>query len=497
MKHNLRTAASFLLCAASLAVCSTASAEWTDSIRYRAEVGTTLSAGEHTPLWLNANRYGFSTTERNNVWLRLSAFKDLDTSKRFSWGAGIDMGVAHRMQSTFMPQQLYAEVKYRCLNAFIGAKEWRDPMLDQDLSSGAMTHGWNARPIPQIRVGIFEYADVWGCKGMFAIKGHVAYGMFDDNWWINRWADKESKYTLSTLYCSRAIWFRGGNKEKFPLTGELGLIMDSQFGGKTWDYNFSEKRWMWNKHPRDLKAFVKALIPMHGSASTSAGEQANVEGNYLGNWNLSLQWDDPTGWMVKLYYQHFFEDHSMLFFDYTWKDGLYGVQGRLPKNPFVSDIVYEFLYTKDQSGPVYWDHVPDMDYQVSARDDYYNNYIYNGWQHWGQGIGNPLITSPIYNANHHLTFYSNRIVAHNFGFKGNPSTAVSYRVHMSYTKSWGTYPRPFMQTEEDFSWLAEVRYHPLKLKGWEASLSLAGDHGKLLGNSFGAMLSISKSGFFK
>lgn len=471
-------------------------AEWNDSIRYRAEVGTTLSAGKHTPLWLNANRYGFSSIRRNNLWLRLSAFKDMDETKRFSWGAGIDMGVAHRFQSTFMPQQLYAEVRYRCLDAMIGAKEMSDGFLDQELSSGSLTLGWNARPIPQVRIGIFDYADVWGCKEMFAIKGYIAYGFFDDNWWIKRWVDKDTRYTLNTLYCSRAIYFRGGNARKFPLEGELGLVMDSEFGGKTW-YPDGKGGGHWDKHPTYAKAWLKALIPMGGGDDTIAGEQLNVEGNYLGNWSFSLKWEDPSGWMARIYYQHYFEDHSMLFFDYPWKDGLYGVQGRLPKNPVVSDVLYEFLYSRDQAGAVYWDHTDKIDYQISGRDNYYSHYIYNGWQNWGQTIGNPLYTSEIYNGNHYLQPQSNRLVAHHFGIKGEPSAQVSYRLLGSYTRSWGSLNEPYRSPRQNFSGLAEVKYHPGCLKGWEATVGLAFDRGSLLGNSFGAQISISKTGWFK
>lgn len=470
--------------------------EWRDSIEYRAEVGTTLSAGDHTPFWLVSNRYGFSSLERNNLWLRAGMFKYMDEKPDFSWGAGVDLGVGYRMQSVFIPQQLYGEVRYRCLDALLGAKEFSDGFLCADLSSGALTQGWNSHPIPQLRVGIFDYANVWGCKDMFAIKGHIAYGMFDDNWWLDRWPNPAYEYTKNTLYCSRAIYFRGGNADKFPLEGELGLVMDTQFGGETWIPD-GKGGGHWDKHPTYLKAWAKALIPMAGGSDTAVGEQTNVEGNYLGNWSFSLKWQDPSGWMARIYYQHYYEDHSMLFFDYPWIDGLYGVQGKLPQNPFVSDIVYEFAYMKDQAGPVYWDHTPTIDYQISARDSYYNHYIYNGWQNWGQAIGSPLFTSPIYNDDHRMTFVSNRFFSHHLGFKGQPSPQTDYRVLLTYTKSWGTYSHPFLDPRENFSWLAEVNYHPASLPGWNASLSLAMDHGSLIGKSFGLMLSISKSGWIK
>lgn len=481
---------------AAAAVIPAAAYEWNDSIRYSAQVGAAVGGGDHNPFWFASNKYGFSSVEKNNLWLRLGVFKDLDKSKRFSWGAGVDLGVAHRFSSVFVPQQLYAEVKYRCLNAMIGQKEMYDPMLDPELSSGALTQGINAHPIPQLRLGIFDYANFWGCKEWFAVKGWIGYGMFTDDWWLKRWANPEYRYSLGTLYATRAIYFRGGNAEKFPLEGELGLVMDTEFGGKTWIPN-KNGGGQWEKHPQYLKAWVKAMIPMSGGADTNAGEQTNVEGNMLGNWSASLKWQDPSGWMVKVYYQHYFEDHSMLFFDYPWIDGLYGVQGKLPRNRILSDVVYEFFYQKDQSGSVYYDHTPTIDYQVSGRDNYYNHYIYNGWQNWGMSIGNPFFISPIYNSNHQIIMPHTRIRAHHLGLRGEPSAQLTWRVLLSYMQSWGTYDAPLRRVEDNFSCLAEIKYHPAKLKGWEGSLSFGMDAGSMLGHSYGAMITISKTGWFK
>ncbi len=485
-----------LLCASFALSPMLAHAEWNDSIRYKAEIGINTAAGDHNPFWFVSNRFGMSSIDKQNGYLRLSAFKDLDRNKRFSWGAGVDLGVGYGFSSVFLPQQLYAEVKYRCLDAMIGQKEITDGFLNDRLSSGALTYSNNARPIPQLRVGIFDYANVWGCQDMFAIKGYIAYGLFTEDWWVKR-HHGDYNYSLNALYCSRAIYFRGGNPDKFPLVGELGLEMATQFGGRSYFYDPNTGTYREEKHPKYAKAWLKALIPMKGGDDTSVGEQANVEGNMLGNWALSLRWEDPSGWMVKAYYEHFFEDHSMLFFDYPWKDGLYGVEARLPKNPFVSEILYEFLYMKDQAGPVYWDHIPSLDVQISGRDDYYNHYIYNGWEHWGMGIGNPLLISPIYNSDHHLYFYHTRVRAHHLGLTGDPTPQVSWRMLATYNQSWGTYDEPLKKVESDFSLLAEVKWHPRRLKGWEGSISFAFDAGSLLGHSYGAMLTISKTGFFK
>ena len=468
---------------------SVAKAEWNDSIRYHGEIGINIAGGEHTPFWLMNNKYGLSSVERNNGYLRLGAFHDMDTTRRLTWGAGVDLAVAARFSSVFVVQQLYAEAKYRCLNIMAGSKEMSGFISNSDLATGNLTYSGNARPIPQVRVGIFDYADFWGTKGWFAVKGYIAYGKFTDNRWIESWVNKNSKYTLNTLYHSKAIFFRGGNTKKFPLEFELGLEMATQFGGQS--YSNGHVTYM----PHGWKNFIKALIPMKGGDDTPAGEQVNVEGNMLGSWNFALAWKPKSDWSVKLYYQHFYEDHSMLFFDYPWKDGLWGVEAKFPKNRWISEAVYEFIYNKDQSGSVYWDHTPEINEQVSGRDNYYNHGIYNGWQHWGMGIGNPLIISPIYNANHSLSFLSNRMWGHHLGFKGQPLDELGYRVLASYQKSWGTYEMPFPETKTSFNLMAEVTYKPKKLKGWQADLAFGMDSGPLIGNSYGAMLKISKTGW--
>lgn len=492
MKLFKTLAVAFVTLAASIA--PAAHAEWNDSIRYHGEIYANFGGGENNPFWFSANRYGLTSTKKNNGSFRLGAFHDLDHSKRFSWGAGVDLAVAWNQQRVFIPQQIYGEVKYRCLNLLVGKKEFGDEVVTSDLSSGGLTYAGNAQPIPQIRAGIFDYADFWGCKGWFAIKGHIAYGKFTDSTWVKDWVVSHDRhFAINTFYCSRAIYFRGGNADKFPLVGELGLEMGSVFGGDSYFWNGDG--YSIQKNPKSWKAWVKALIPMHGGADTGWGEQNNVEGNFLGNWAMSLRWEDPSGWMVKLYYEHFFEDHSMLFFDYPWKDGLYGVEARLPKNPVVSEALFECLYSRDQSGAVYWDHVPALNVQISERDNYYNHYFYNGWQNWGYGIGNPLTISPIYNKDHMMYFKSTRNLCFNVGIKGEPTPQVGYRIKASTIKSWGTYGRPYRDTKHDFSMLAEVSWHPATLRGWEGKLGFGLDRGDLIGNNIGAAITISKTGY--
>ena len=111
------------------------------------------------------------------------------------------------------------------------------------------------------------------------------------------------------------------------------------------------------------------------------GDQVNVEGNHVGSWNFALNyyWRD---WKFRAYYEHFFDDHSQMFLQYgRWKDGHLGFEITLPRNRWVNTLLWEGLATKDQSGPILYDGderfpgaaFPGM--QVSACDDYYNNFF--------------------------------------------------------------------------------------------------------------------------
>ncbi len=456
---------------------------------YGVETTVSFSGGKNTPFWLVNNRQGLSSVKKDNGYVRASLFKLTEGDKRFSWGAGVDLAAAYDFTSSFIVQQLYGEVRYRCLGAVLGSKEQWGEFNNRRLSSGSLFYSGNARPIPQLRVGIPEYELIPKTRGWLWVKGHLAYGMFTDDGWQRKFATPDGKRTEHVLYNSKAAFLKVGNRD-YPVTFEGGLEMAAQFGGKS--YSNGKVIDM----PNGLKDFLKALIPSSGSGDTPVGEQTNVYGNHVGAWNGRLTFA-PKGadWCVRTYYEHFFEDHSMMFMDYMWKDMLLGFEFELPQNRVVDGVVYEYLNMKHQSGPVYWDHTPEIPEQVSGRDDYYNHYIYSGWQHWGMGIGNPLLLSPIYNSDGQIRFKHTRVKCHHLGFEGTPWSWLRYRVLFSYTRSWGTYGVPLYDVENNVNALFEAEIRPSKLKGWSGTVSIGADGGNMLGRSAGVMFSIRKTGW--
>lgn len=485
---NLTTRLALLgFCLAGLS--GTMYAETPDSIEYKIEAQASFSKGQHTPFWLVSNRHGLSSIKKNNGYMRAAAFKHIDRDRRFSWGAGADLALAYNYTSTFIIQQLYGEVKYRCLGAMIGSKEINGEFTNPRLSSGNLLYSGNARPIPQIRAGIPEFTYVPYTKDWLAVKGYISFGMFTDDKWQKDFVAPNGKHTEDVLYHSKGLFLRIGDRSKSPVWAEGGLEMAAQFGGKS--YTNGKVIDM----PTSLKDIWHVIIPSGGGSDTPIGEQTNVYGNHVGSWNLRLNYDISPEWNVGAYYQHYFEDHSMMFFDYKWKDCLVGIEVSVPKNPVISTFVYEYLYSKDQSAPVYWDHTPEIPEQISGIDNYYNHGIYTGWQHWGMGIGNPLMISPIYNTNGQIYFRDNRIIGHHFGMMGNPTDEIEYRLLFSYTRSWGTYSSPRKEIADNINGLLEVTYSPRRLKGFSGTLSLGADAGDILGRSAGAMITLRKSGW--
>lgn len=489
-----------LLCALALTTLNVRAQKerlWTN-IEYNAELNAVYSDGDYAPFWLTSNKYGLSSIKNKSGYLRAGLFRSAanDSARNWRIGYGIDVAAAVRHSSKFIPQQWYFDVHYKRVALSMGQKERPMELRNQALSSGAMTSGINARPVPQVRFELPNYWTIPGTKNWVHLKAHIAYGLFTDDSWQTDFVSPGRRYNQNVLYHSKAGFLRIGNLEKFPITLTGGFEMNAQFGGEAWnvikrpdDTSDFDPSYVYVGH--GLSQFWNAFIP--GGSDATDGDYKNVEGNHLGSWHISAQYH-ANNWSVRGYAEHFYEDHSQLFWQYGWKDMVYGVEAELPKNPFVNTLVYEHIRTNDQTGGVYHDATDIVSDQISGMDNYYNNAMYTGWQHWGMGMGNPLLISPIYNNDGRIEFKHNRIVAHHFGVSGQPCTELGYRILYTHTKSWGTYVVPTTDPKYGNYFMLELNYQPRFLKGFSFIGAVATNGGSLLGNSKGAMITIRKSG---
>ncbi len=470
-----------------------------ENVFYRTTAQGSVAGGDKAPFWFTNNRYGLGTPNRNSMLVRAMVGRDLQTDSLRNWrvGYGAELVGAAGMNSHFVLQQLYTDIQWKNLRLSLGQLERPLEHHHPLLSSGALTSGINARPIPQLRISVPDFLAVPGTRGWLSFKGHLAFGIYTDNRWQRHFTrSTQSLRSANSLYHSKELVLRVGNESKFPLSASVGLEMSTQFGGEAWNVGGmgasgeveSYQRMGWS-----LRRFWNAFIP--GGSDPNDGSFPNKEGNQLGSWNFHLDYKG-SNWNMRAYLEHFFEDESQMVWEYGWKDMLYGLELTFPQNPFVTTAVYEYLNTMDQSGPVYHDATPLLPEQISACDDYYNHHIYGGWQHAGFSMGHGFLFSPIYNDRGQITFMCNRVKAHHIGLMGSPLPALSYRFLYSHLLGYGRYFAPYDSPRKADFLLLEATYKLKRVPGLSVTGSYGMNAGSLLGDSQGMMLGISYVGLF-
>lgn len=481
----------------------------TDSLHYRAELQTTLSTGDNSPLWLNANKHGLSSLKTANGYLRGAIERPLsvDDGRKWGIGYGADIAVAAGFTSTLIVQQAYVEGRWLKGTLTVGAKEYPMQLKNQMLSSGSQTLGINARPVPQVRLALPEYWAIPGTKNWLSLKGHIAYGKTTDDNWQKDFKAPQSRYTEGTFYHSKAGYLKIG-PGRFNV--ELGLEMACQFGGKTYKTENGQKVVIENES--GIKSLWHAFVPGGAGSDEVTSDYKNTEGNQLGSWVMRVNYD-AKDWNLGIYADHFFEDHSALFligyngygegpewkskknsryFLYDFKDVMLGAELTLKRNNWLQTVVLEYMYTKYQSGPLYHDHSQFINSNICGLDHYYNHHLFTGWQHWGQVIGNPLYRSPLYNEDGDISVENNRFVAWHLGISGKPFTQFSYRILATYQTGYGSYSNPIYPKQHQGNVLVEAAYQ--FDKGWCVKGALGFDFGKIHGDNQGLQFTIIKKG---
>lgn len=489
--HSIIAILSGILLSLPLSAQQTERAIWS----YKAETALTVSDGNTAPLWLSANRNGRWSQRAKQAYLSAGIHWEQPLKNSWTLNAGLELEGGKNLTASFFVHQAFADLTWKALQLSVGAKEREGFPLEKDLriSSGMLVEGANARPIPQIRVGVKDFLSVPFTRQWLAFKGHLAYGWCTDGNWQEDFAAPEQTFLKNVRYHSKSLALRIGNREQLPLEMEIGLLDIAQFGGKKYQKKQDGSVELIQTFPSGLKSYWKAFFPKQESTLV------NVEGNHSGSWTASLTYYGKE-WKLRAYLEHYFEDHSQMFMEYgLWKDGQIGIELTLPKNPWVSKILWEGMNTTDQTGPILYDGIAGSfpEFQVSGGDNYFNNGQYLAWHHWGMGMTNPLIPGPIYNTDGSLLYRSSRVKSHHIGICGEPSKEWSYRLLLSHVRHWGTYPLPLDKVRKQFSGLLEATYAPMKLKGWSATVALATDRGNYIGNTNGTTLTIRKTGIWK
>ncbi len=483
------------------------------SMDYSFAMAGNAGSGDFAPHYLSANRHGL-VTHANSGYLRASLSRGIERDKRFSYEFGADLvGLLsstspvlnyvddalqeHRPGvSRLWAQQLYGGVKYRQVFLWAGLREVTDDVVNFNLSSGGLVWSGNARPIPQVRGGFIDFVDFPGTKKWLQIKGEITYGKFIDNNYLREHYNYYNSYiTTGAWYHHKSIYFRSNPNKPFVVT--IGAEQATQFGGTQRYYNKGVVTET-NISPTSFLDFCRVLIPLPGGKSAVKGDQF-CYGNSVGELNCSAKYTFKNLSSVRAYFEWIFEDGSGMIKQNGW-DGLWGLEYNSGGDDYLSGLVLEFLEMKHQGGPIHWSPIdfdnPPITADVDGFDNYYNNFFFNAWSHFGQSNGTPMAVAPMYYTDGYLKFKHTRIRTIHLGATGYITPEWKYRLLASYRVSWGTYGLPISTPLSDTSGMIECSYAPAKLSGWNFALSLAGDIGPLYGDTWGVSIGIRKSGIW-
>ena len=489
-----------------------ASAGAQDTLQY--QVGTLSGAAtqDYLPHWITANRFGILDNNEARVsLLRAQAKMTHRFTPRWSVTAGVDAiaKVSNQPNEVFL-QQGYLKIRYGAFELSGGRVEETLGLPDPTLSSGALGVSGNARPVPSVRLAVPEFANVPFTRGYLQIKGTYVHG------WLG-----PDRYVTDPYLHEKSFYGKLGGK--LPVNLYAGVAHFVIWGGEVDGQQIPDKF-------KDYVRVVTGTSALPGGADDPfIGEALNGAGDHLGVYDLgvSVALKPLT---MQVYHQTLFEDRSgngIL----RNRDRLVGISVKsTKKKALVSKVLYEFLYTKYQSGPGLTDPdggdgtdlTPNYGYRYGGRDNYYNNYLYKtGWTYQDRIIGTPLFFTKsrtrLYipgfvepdQGNFNFNVVNNRVVAHHIGVEGFLGQA-QYKLLSTFTQNYGTYgglnngiqywgsienpdaEYAFKPAQRQAYFLLEVASHPFSQQ-WSLLTSVAWDVGQLT-NNVGILIGLRREG---
>ncbi|MCM1319278.1 MAG: capsule assembly Wzi family protein [Muribaculaceae bacterium] len=468
-------------------------------------------SGDFAPYYIASNSQSL-VTQAFGVQEYIKAERRLSTDRRFEYGfgaavmGGYTSSLDYRRYNSesklfdehschpgyFSLRELWAGVKYRGVFLWAGMKPNEGGLFNSSLGSGDLVMSNNARPIPQVRAGFIDFQDIPFTSGWVQIQGELGWGKMADSGWLKDHYNYYNSFITTGVYMHYSRLYLRSNPDK-PFVLTVGMQNAAQFGG-TWQRYHDGVETSSVHNPVKFKDFVNALFPWTGGSSSAEGDQAYYSGNHLGSWDLELAYRFKDGSSLRGYMQAPWEDGSGIGKLNGW-DGVWGVEYTFKQeSPVLKSILVEYIDLTNQSGPMHWapgdypgTNIPG---EATGADDYYNNYMYNGWANYGMSIGSPFVKSPLYNTDGYMRYTDNRVRGFQLGAQGVIGSQWGWRALLSYRTSWGTPFLPATEKRHDTSALLEAKYDFPSLPALSIAGQLAFDAGSLYGDNFGALIKL-------
>jgi hypothetical protein len=512
------------------------------SFKLKATSYALQATNEIKPMWIHANEWGvFDLYEKTDALIHLQGDYLIVDNKNFKLEGGLGGVLGTGSDNAFL-HEAYLKGKAWFVDFSIGKEAFSPVVYNDRLSSGLFLMNSNARPVPRVNMGIYNYLPIGFTNAWIAIKGGISQGYLDDDRG-NKWNSTEN-----LLLHEKFAYIRFGNKAFKPYAG---LLHSALFGGK---------------RPNGTKIKVDFWPTFKGSGSSKlgGGEETNAAGAHMGLWDFGFNWQTNMG-NVHFYWQKPFADGSgMRLNNGKNKDHIIGVLIKPKEISWLTGFSMELIKTDEQSGaglpdPLYpadsdkegiiWlNEIDDYDAfmmdtfgeetngwgkedlitylednynegnHYGGRDDFMNNgTYYAGWTYHGAMMGTPLFHTATtvrkyadpWNETDQVYIYNNRVKGFHVGAEGHLASQLAYRLKVTYTENKGTYGEQyhgryswdekenyfFKESKTQLYTMTEINWKVKKIAGLQLNLMFAYDFGDLY-HSFGTRLGVSYSPTF-
>jgi len=429
---------------------------------FNANLETTGLAGTKSslPFWFSHNQLGKYSTSSNFQELtegNLSGAVPLNTKLQLSYGTDLALLFSENGTNAKIIQA-YAGLSGKILTLKAGAFADEETLGGLSSGNGNLIRSLNYRPYPMIRISTSGFVPFLFAKSWLRVKAEYDEGSLRDNRIVHH---------PNLHHKSLAFQFR--TSKTFRLSAGIDHYV---FWGGTLPNG--------EKLPDGLKDYFRYVLGKKGSSEFLETDQFNVAGNQLGAYLLTAE-KDLENYQLQIRISHPFEDHSGMELD-NLQDNLYSLYIRKNQTgAFIDEFLFEFLYTKDQSGSFHRISGPGK--HKRGNDNYFNHGVYStGFSYHGYSMGTPLFSPLVKNEEGTVAgFGNNRVSAFHAGAKGYLSKQVRWKAMLTYSRNFGTFNDPYESVREQAYTLAEFCWNSKKLP-FSFSTRLAADFGDLTDN---------------
>ncbi|MDD3202022.1 MAG: capsule assembly Wzi family protein [Bacteroidales bacterium] len=400
--------------------------------RFEATLSGYAGNGDSLSFWALTNRHGIVPASTGGLLTANIHSGGLQPIGKGAFGYAYGASFAGQLSTLdgakALVDELYASIAWKPIRLDIGMHYRGSGAGDGQeidfnglgIAGGNVSYSGNARNHPGYLLTVNPVAVPFTNKHLWLFGSFGDYMMIDD------------RYVSRPLLHNQSLYLRVDFARRFDFT--IGLDHWAIWNGTNPDGT---------RNPYGFVNYCRILTGASGGEDANLGDRINVLGDHKGRMLMRLTYraDD---YRISLSRDTPYEDGSGMAGVQNFPDGVWSLYfGRNDRNKWVSDVIYEFIYTKDQSGE--FDSRPATDEEKAKQDpnslsygtvymgggdNYYASHgtYRSGWFAYGRMIGLPL-----------LSVRNTRIMGHHFGVQGMIAKLFPYRLLCTYTENYGTY----------------------------------------------------------